>query len=288
MQIAVWTSSKQQEQAQLMLNRLIADSVAVGFAAHHYVSTGASPEAILYQNEAQAVLVPLHELSTLLPNHCVLTALLVRDAPHVCMLVRERALDRGQDFFMQEGARVLVMEPVFGAQIKQYRPDIEVHWAGNVLDMPQHDGYDAVIGHDLTLDKGFVGHTLQDIRFEFQPSEMTPLAGMGAFALMTLKEDFVTRRLLKQLHSTTTSQCTNVERKFERVFAEGDINGNTTNRRKNVCAHVAQDSLGQYHGHFVVMDHSGVAHRYAISQSTYLGMAESAISWGKQIDHLND
>lgn len=106
------------------------------------------------------------------------------------------------------------------------------------------------------------------------PSELTPIPGTGVAVLETLTEHHQVRSLLKSIHHGPTSQCTNVERGFERAFAEGE-------HLKSIAAHCHRDHLGNYHAYFCILTDDGLVLKHRISQSTVAGLVEEAVKWGK-------
>jgi porphobilinogen deaminase len=227
---------------------------------------------LLQTGRVDAMLHWLNDLSIELPESISLTALLPRLQNQVGLLVAETAIDMHQEFRVKPSTKLITRHVLLASQLKTYRSDIQIKDQQD-LDLTKAEGF-LISEHEMQTYFGAIPANHQ--WFPIDPREIVPIAGTGALVLQTLKDHHQVRTMLKPLHDRATSQSTNVERGFERAFAVGE-------GRKTAAAHCQQDQAGNYHAHFCIMDHDGVAHRTMISQSTHAGLADKAISWARAV-----
>jgi porphobilinogen deaminase len=227
---------------------------------------GGNDTDALRANETDAILVSLSTVPHDLPEEFAITALLPRKSAKIYLLLRDRDTDTSLDFRIKNNGFVFnqTKDDYVFDQLRVFRSDLQLttdkKLASAIL-LP------AAIAENAQMPDG-------TLLMPIDPSELTPKAGSGVNAIVCRRDDTATRTELKVLHHAATSQCTNVERAFERTFAEG---------AKNVAAHVYQSEQQYYAGHFCLTDTKGVLHRTTIMLSTFVGMADAAIEWGRKL-----
>jgi porphobilinogen deaminase len=277
MRIAIWNKEKSPEQVSLMEKALFPYKELLGFETTQLdVQT---PEEALLKVEADAVLVALPDMPTGMSEGTALTAVLPRSHAQAVLQVRADALDMHQEFRISANATVASSHFMLAQQLRSYRPELKIRVveANDLMKGITEAHFESsLVSLSPSVPEWFEAGTEQQIRFVLDAREVVPIAGSGVLALLTLRDDFATRTALKTIHHHPTSQCSNVERAFERAFAVG---GN----RKITAAHCTQDQMGNYHAHFCIFTTDGVIERKMLSQSTFVGMADAAIRWAESV-----
>jgi porphobilinogen deaminase len=232
--------------------------------AGHPISLEAAV-AQLYANTADAVLVPLWQMPSAPPEGCAITAVLPRLASKITLIIPDALRDSSQEFWVKLNATVATPNVLIFSQLRSYRPDLT---AASV----DTDGE-----YVQLVEPAFWDHKGTGI--ELDPSELTPLAGAGALALITLKDDVQVRTQLKSLHHKETAQCTNVERSFGR-----NVTAIAADQSRGVAAHCHRDQFGNYHGSFCVVSQDGTIQRRMFSHNTTINLADMATEWAEKGD----
>lgn len=80
----------------------------------------------LTTGKVDAILHWMNELPTRLASGSVLTAVLPRVECNLVLMINPEALDMQEEFRLKSGCKVHVVEPVIGAQLAAYRPDLNI------------------------------------------------------------------------------------------------------------------------------------------------------------------
>jgi hydroxymethylbilane synthase len=108
------------------------------------------------------------------------------------------------------------------------------------------------------------------ITLRYNPAEFVPAPAQGVNAYQCRTNDKSVRRILRSIHQSEVSKCTNIEREILRLLDGGC--------QLPLGAFVQKDNLG-YHCHSVLGSTLGAPlKRYQYSQSTSAGMAAHIVS----------
>ncbi len=276
MRIAIWKHGKSQAQAEIMLEAFRRQAGDGAFEVEF--SETKQPEELIYSAQADAILLPLADMPTQTPEATVFTAVLPRLDAHTYLAVGKDVLDFSVDFRIKAGADVVSNHFILSEQLRNYRP--ELHYRVQKMGVEVHSEQGAAMcvlyGDTPMSPEWHAGEQDHKQIFPLDPREITPIAGAGVLAFLCLADDFHTRTALKRLHDPQTVQCSNIERAFERAFAEG---GN----KKNTAAHCHRDRLGNFHAQFCIYTKGCRLERLSLSRSTFAGLAEEAIAWGERL-----
>lgn len=181
----------------------------------------------LKEQVGTTILCPLQTVPTILPTGTVIGALGVRSLDYMILLKNEIAINEALG--LADGDEVYVELEVHARQLDLLRPGLRIKTSGFLKpDMRTSMLRSAEDGSD----------ELRENSTRFHPSEVTPPVGAGVMAYICDADDLSTRRLLRDLHVTDTSQCTNQERKLKKLLGPSAEN--------NLVAHCSQDRAGNY------------------------------------------
>lgn len=207
----------------------------------------------LHSGDLQAVVLPLHRLSTTLPEGLAITAVTARGAVASRLAVSVNAQQSGAILGLAPGIRVSAPDAVSTAQLLAIRPD---------LDIRQQDAEAEawIIPADQLQQAGQAGI----VQLELHPKEFIPAPGQGVMAWVCWADDLSVRRQLRPWHHPEVSACTNVERGLLQII------GDTWAGR--VAAYCERDANGYYHA-VAAIETEGSLRNARLSSSTYAGMA---------------
>lgn len=167
----------------------------------------------LKNGSAQTLVLPMNLLPAYLPDEIVITALMPRENVEEILWIRKEAFNSAQFLKLNENAPVAVFSEMQKNQLHRFRPDLIADVFDPLFfDVNMSDKYSAFIASLDFFEIHFEKNLFEKILLH--PREFMPAPGQGVTACITMKDDFYTRRLLKQIHHTATAMCTNVERRF--------------------------------------------------------------------------
>lgn len=175
-------------------------------------------EEALLRHEVDLAVHSLKDLPTQLPDGLTLGAVTKRVDPWDVLIAREGlGLDE-----LPQGARVGTSSLRRAAQLRHYRPDLDVvSIRGNVdtrLRKLETEGLDAIVMAAAGLTRlGLAGHITQVI----PPEIMLPAVGQGALGIEVRQDDVATRRLVAALHDRNADLATRAERALLARFGGG-------------------------------------------------------------------
>lgn len=229
-------------------------------------------ETSLLRGEIDFFTWPLHELSTQRAEGTLLAGLSARSNPAAWLLVHGDSADSGELFGLANATQTWASSPLQGAQLRQFRPDVQIAESIPVA------GVAALLG---MFRRGTVGawlvpaadldHLLPSLEglhiTRFNPRELLPPPGSGVLAHVCCRGDMSVRKALKPIHHPETALLTNVERKILRLLGDA--------RRDSVGAWCERDAAGYYHAWACLLAEPGRVARS--SQSTHYNLAERIV-----------
>lgn len=196
------------------------------------------PDALL-QGDIDVAVESLSALPVPMPEGLCITAVSRRFDPSDCLLTRNAHKEVQRLFKLPEGAHVRALNTLAKAQLKDFRPDLEIGLAtvadlGN-LSAGQQDGWLLPAAY-----KEWLQPAAGDFSpLYFNPREMVPLPGQGVIAWQACKDDLPVRRLLQRIHHPEVSAATNVERRALQLIQDS--------APAAFGAYCERDAQGNYH-----------------------------------------
>ncbi len=170
-----------------------------------------NPRTALMQGDIDTYVTSLADAETDLT--VVNTALSPRSDTSFTLLVTPSANDDAQLFRIRAGATVLCLQDLHAAQLCHYRKDLKTTIVSLdvLLSATQNADCEAIL---LPTRYVAAANLAQFDSIKFNPKELIDKAGTGIWTWQTLATDVATRRLLKPIHQSLVSECTNVERQI--------------------------------------------------------------------------
>ena len=230
-------------------------------------------EDCLLRGEIDMAVHSMKDLPTISPEGLVITAVSYREKPTDSLIISPDCVDESLPLRLKKGAKIGTSSARRKAQLLAVRPDLEmVDIRGNVptrlqkLDTP---AFDAIVLATAGLNRLEIDLSNYP-RIELNPKEFVPAPAQGVLAWQTCDVDVDTRRLLKKLHVSETSRCTNVERKVLNL-----LNGGC---QMPVGVYCEQDANNNYHVWATkAANWDAPLVRVSISSSTTYGLAEQVV-----------
>ena len=230
-------------------------------------------EDSLLRGDVDMAVHSMKDLPTVSPEGLVLTAVSYREDPTDMLIICPDAVDESQPLKLKKGARIGTSSARRKAQLLDVRPDLEmVDIRGNVptrLGKLMSTQFDAIVLatagiNRLEIDLGY----FKSIRLN--PREFVPAPAQGVLAFQTCDVDLDTRRIIKNIHDSAVSRCTNIERKALRL-----LNGGCQMPFGMYCT---QDDNGNYHAWASLAESwDSPLDRVNMSSSTSAGLAERIV-----------
>lgn len=229
-------------------------------------------EDALLRGEIDLAVHSMKDLPTSPPDGLVITAVSYRDNPSDWLIIRREAVADDQIFKIKQGAIVGTSANRRKAQLIDFRPDVQLKdIRGNVptrLEKLRSGDFDAIFLAAAGVTR--LASDLSDfLVVELHPREFVPAPAQGVLAWQTHRDDTATRLIMKQLHHSEISACTNVERKVLQL-----LNGGC---QLPLGVHCMRDASGNYHA-YAACEVEGTMRRARISSSTSSGIAEHLIA----------
>jgi len=228
-------------------------------------------EDSLLRGEIDLAVHSMKDLPTHPPEGLVITAVSYRDNPADLLIMHPEAVEKGRIFKVKEGAIVGTSAARRKAQMQDFRPDVHLKdIRGNVptrLEKLRQGDFDAIFlaaAGVIRLELDMAGLEVVTLN----PREFVPAPAQGVLAWQTNRGDLDTRTILKQLHHTEISACTNVERRVLQLMDGGC--------QLPLGVHCERDANGNFHA-FAACLIDGVMRRARLSSNTSYGMAERIV-----------
>jgi hydroxymethylbilane synthase len=212
----------------------------------------------------------MKDLPTNHPPGLVIGAVSHRANPQDILLIRNTSVKKDVDLFLKNNPVIGTSSARRKAQMMDLRSDTVLKdIRGNVPTRIQKlkDGeFDAIL-----LAAAGVERLALDLsglkRVNLHPREFVPAPAQGILAYQCHEENLEVRRVLKNIHHSSVSYCSNVERKVLRMMDGGC--------HLPLGVHCYTDELSNYHCHAAFSKSlDSPVKRVNISQSTTAGLAE--------------
>jgi hydroxymethylbilane synthase len=228
-------------------------------------------EDALLRGEIDLAVHSMKDLPTNQAPGLAITAVSYRHNPADLLIIRKEA-------YAENALLKLVPEAVVGtsanrrkAQLLGFRPDLKPKdIRGNVptrLEKLRSGDFDAIFLAAAGVER--LGLDMQDFEVYALPvREFVPAPAQGVLAWQTNRDDLETRLLLKKLHHSEVSACTNVERRVLQLMEGGC--------QLPLGVFCERDHAGNFHA-FAACEINGAMRRARLSSSTSFGMAEKLV-----------
>jgi hydroxymethylbilane synthase len=229
-------------------------------------------EDALLRGEVDLAVHSMKDLPTSQPEGLVITAVSYRDNPADWLIVRKELFAPKEIFKLTQNAVVGTSANRRKAQLLDFRPDVQLKdIRGNVptrLEKLRSGDFDAIFLAAAGVSR--LGLDLSDFEVvELNPREFVPAPAQGVLAWQTNRADTETRLILKKIHHSEVSACTNVERRVLQLMEGGC--------QLPLGAHCERDAAGNFHA-FAACDFDNSMRRARFSSSTSFGLAEKLVA----------
>lgn len=197
-------------------------------------------EDCLLRGQIDMAVHSMKDLPTTSPEGLVITAVSYRDNPSDWLLIRKESVTKNKLFKLKEGAIVGSSSARRKAQMLDFRPDVVMKDVrGNVptrIRKLRNGDFDGIILAAAGISR--LNIDLSDLELvKMNPKEFVAAPAQGVLAYQTCDYAKDIRRVLKHIHHSEVSACTNVERKVLKlmnggcqmplgVYCEKDANNN--------------------------------------------------------------
>lgn len=228
-------------------------------------------EEALLRGEVDLAVHSMKDLPTSQPDGLVITAVSYRHNPCDLLIIRKEAYDGNALLKLKPHITVGTSANRRKAQLLAYRPDVQLKdIRGNVptrLEKLRKGDFDAIFLAAAGVER--LELDLSDFEvLELPAREFVPAPAQGVLAWQTNRDDTSTRMILKQLHHSEVSSCTNVERRVLQLMEGGC--------QLPLGVFCERDAAGNYHA-FAACEIDGQLRRTRLSSSTSFGMAEKLV-----------
>lgn len=274
--IGTWTAMPfpaqvAQTQAELRERGMASEIVTIAEQEKAFVLEA---QAALLRGDIDLAVCELAALPTEQESGLVIGGLSARTSPAETLLIRPAALESRKPLRLPEGARVASASALGQVQLLAFRADLQctVWDSGSYGAIPgglQDDRFEAFLlpalaleGRDLPADAFYA--------LEFSPEELVPAPGKGVLAWLGHRDDLPMRRIVRAIHQSEISACTNVERGILRL-----LGGNPD---LLLGAYCRRDAMGNYHVFAVWAPEPGMPlKRVRLSSSTHFKLSERVV-----------
>ncbi len=227
-------------------------------------------EDALLAEEVDVAVHSMKDLPTQGVEGLTISAVSKRANPRDILIYRKSASDAERPLRIQANARIGTSSIRRKVQISALDSELAlVDIRGNVptrIKKIDEGLVDGVVLASAGVDRLDLDLSKYDT-IRLHPSEFVPAPAQGVIAYQCRKTDSKTRSLLKLIHHSEVSACTNVERGLLRLLDGGC--------QLPLGAYCEQDHAGNFHCHAVLgTTPSAPLKKVAYSQSTTSGMAE--------------
>ncbi len=226
-------------------------------------------EDALLRGEVHLAVHSMKDLPTTSPEGLCISAVSYRANPSDVLVINTSAVSE-KILKVKEGGIVGTSSARRKAQLLDFRPDVQIKdIRGNVptrLKKLEEGQFDAILLAAAGLERLELDLSGFEV-IHLNPKEFVPAPAQGVLAFQTLEADLETRRILKKLHHSDVSQCTNVERKVLKMLDGGC--------QMPLGVYCKADPSGYYHVYAAKAENwDGAVKRVNISLGTTFGLAE--------------
>ncbi len=229
-------------------------------------------EDALLRGEVHLAVHSMKDLPTNSPEGLCITAVSHRANPADFLIVRK---DKCESIMLKvkKGGVVGTSSARRKAQMLDYRPDIELKdIRGNVptrLKKLEEGAFDAILLAAAGLERLELDLSAFEV-VKLNPKEFVPAPAQGVLAWQTMENDLEVRRILKQIHDSSTSRRTNVERKVLNLLDGGC--------QMPLGVYCEVDKMGYFHVWAAKADQwNGTVKRVRLSSGTSHQLAEQVV-----------
>ncbi len=180
-------------------------------------------EDALLRGDVHLAVHSMKDLPTNSPEGLCITALSYRANPADVLIINKNSVGN-KILKVKENGIVGTSSARRKAQILDFRPDVEIKdIRGNVptrLRKLEEGNFDAILLAAAGLERLELDLSAFEVIY-LNPKEFVPAPAQGVLAFQTIENDFATRKILKKLHHSDVSTCTNVERKVLNLLDGG-------------------------------------------------------------------
>ena len=231
-----------------------------------------SAAAILLRAGSVNVLAtPLDQAPLIMPEDLAISALTDRDDPAFGLLLAPKYGMNARIFDLAPSSKIGTCNLLATVQVSELRGDLQTFPMGENVSIAKVSSWleEDVDGFMAPLQTLAQWHRQKPettiIRLE--PSECIPAAGTGTTALITLRDDLPTRRMLKPCHKKEVAFCTNVERQITKLANNAGI--------QIAGAWCTTDNDRNVHAHALICENQETEPKYArVSSVTSTGLAD--------------
>ena len=231
-------------------------------------------EDALLKREIDLAVHSMKDLPTTSPEGLVITAVSYRENPADWLVINKSQVDASKIYHLKDKAIIGTSSARRKALLLDIRPDIILKdIRGNVptrLRKLREGQFNGIILAAAGLTR--LDLDLSDFEvIKLNTKEFVPAPAQGVLAYQTCKDDFETRKIVKQLHQPQVSAVTNIERKVLNLLGGGC--------HMPLGVYCEQDQMGNYHVWAAKADTwDSSLKRVRLSSSTSFELAEQVLS----------
>ncbi len=230
-------------------------------------------EDALLAEEIDVAVHSMKDLPTLMDDKLTIGGLSERADPSDILIIGKHAYDPESRMKIKKGSTIGTSSIRRKVQLVHFDESLNpVDIRGNVptrIKKIDEGIIDAVILASAGIDRLEIDLS-NYVTLRYNPTEFIPAPAQGVNAYQCRSNDTSMKRILRSIHQSEVSKCTNIERTILRLLDGGC--------QLPLGAFVQKDDLG-YHCHAVLGTLPGKPlKRYQYSQSTSAGMAEHIVS----------
>ena len=220
---------------------------------------------LLEQGECDAIFVNMAKIPMLIPDNLIITAVSKRFSPQYELLIKKEKQSENRSLDLAADATIFVTDECLPFLLKEI--------SSNFVFSNEKTTSDALILPAYEVEKNNIP-TKDWASTTLNPREFMPAAAQGVFAYVCNKNDVETRRFLKNLHHSDSSELTNIERSFVKL-----------NEGKICAAYCEKDKMDNFHLWVAVVQENGTVTSARASTSTKVGLAEAAMK--RILEHMD-
>ncbi len=180
-------------------------------------------EDALLRGDIHLAVHSMKDLPTNSPKGLCISAVSYRANPSDTLIINKNAV-ASEILKVKKGGIVGTSSARRKAQILDIRPDVEIKdIRGNVptrIKKLEEGQFDAILLAAAGLERLELDLSNFEI-INLNPKEFVPAPAQGVLAYQTVEKDMATRRIIKKLHDSEVSKCTNIERKVLNLLDGG-------------------------------------------------------------------
>ena len=228
-------------------------------------------EDALLESSVDIAVHSLKDMPTEPTSGLCLAGVSYREDASDLLIVRKDVIQSGGPLNLPEKAVIGTSSVRRKSQMKSLLPSCTIKdLRGNVptrIDKLRQGQYDAIILASAGINR--LGLDLSDLHtIRLNPKEFVPAPGQGIVVFQCRENDLEIRRILKKIHKSQVSKCSNIERKVMQLMGGGC--------HTPLGVYCETDKIGNFHCYaaFAKSDSEPLI-RFSLSQSTSYQLAET-------------